>query len=102
MYNFIKGPVITEKSAAANDVGVYIFEVSSSANKVAIKKAIKALYAVDVDSVRIINAKSKSRLGKRGQAMVKRPSYKKAIIKLKDAKTIDINVFAKENAEKKK
>lgn len=101
MYDIIKKPVITEKAAVMNDKGVYIFQVDNSANKVEVKNAIKAMYGVEVESVRIVSVPSKTRLGKKGKSMVKRRSYKKAIISLKGKKTIDINVLSTDKGEKK-
>jgi len=101
MYNVIKSPVVTEKSAMKNDKGVYTFAVIDSANKIEIKKAIKLMYGVDVATVRVMRVASKTRLGRKGRPMMKRHSYKKAMITLRDKQTIDINVFAKDKADKK-
>ena len=101
MYELIKKAVITEKSSEKNDKGVYVFMVSADANKIEIKKTIKAIYNADVKSVNIVKMPRKTRLGRKRLPVTKRSQYKKAIITLKNNKTIDINVFAKEEKTKK-
>ncbi|OGJ52316.1 50S ribosomal protein L23, partial [Candidatus Peregrinibacteria bacterium RIFOXYB2_FULL_32_7] len=73
----------------------------ADANKIEIKKTIKAIYNVDVKSVNIVKMPRKTRLGRKRLPVTKRSQYKKAIITLKNNKTIDINVFAKEEKTKK-
>ena len=88
-HNIIVRPIITEKSTIVRGRdNQYIFEVSIYANKPEIKKAIEKLFNVKVDSVKTANY-----LGKIKRVRYKpgrRPSYKKAIIKLKEGNTLKI------------
>ena len=88
----LKKPLITEKmnsiSETFNRVG---FIVDRRANKVEIKKAVKAMYGVDPVSVHtsIIPGKSKSRYTKGGFTKGTTSAKKKAIVTLAEGDTID-------------
>jgi ribosomal protein L23 len=58
--NLIKQMLVTEKSAIGQGSGKYTFLVNSSATKSEIKKAVKELYKVDVDSKSRLSASSRS------------------------------------------
>ena len=86
----IKAPVITEKSSVlAQEQGKYVFKVDSKANKTEIKEAIEKIFKVKVESISTINAKVKKRRVGRYTGLTNR--YKKAIVKLADGQTIDLN-----------
>lgn len=91
----------TEKSSNQQIGGQYTFQVQKDATKVDVKNAIKAIYGVDADKVRIMTSPSKKRLVARGRFWTKRPLMKKAIVTLKGKKTIDPNKI-KESKSKKK
>jgi large subunit ribosomal protein L23 len=87
-YQILKGPHVTEKAGDLTEKNKYVFKVFKKASKTEIKKAIQAVYGVDVVSVRIINVfKKKRRVGK-----VKgfRSGYKKAIVKIKSGQKIEV------------
>jgi len=84
----LKSPHITEKATILAERSKYVFRVDRMANKIDVKKAIKALYGVDVISVNIINIKPKKR--RMGRFMGKKPGFKKAIVKIKKDQKIDI------------
>ena len=87
-YKTLKNPHITEKATNLAKENQYVFKVLKGANKTEIKKAIKNLYKVDVQTVRIINIPPhKIRLG-RIEGWKK--GYKKAIIKIKEGQKIEI------------
>lgn len=69
----------------------YGFRVSSDANKIEIKKAVEALYNVEVVSVNTLNfhGKNKSRYTKAGVINGKTAAYKKAYVTLKEGQVID-------------
>jgi large subunit ribosomal protein L23 len=90
-YSTIIQPIVTEKSANAQTRGQYTFLVQKTATKIDIKHAVKRLYGVDVDNVRTMVAPKKVRLIKGRYQMTKRPVMKKAIVTLKNKKTIDPN-----------
>ena len=89
---FIRKPVITEKSTKLGDkLNQFVFRVDVKANKIQIKKAIESLYGVSIVSVNtmIYPGKNKSRYTKNGMVQGKTSRFKKAVITLKDGDTID-------------
>jgi large subunit ribosomal protein L23 len=87
--SLIKKPWVTEKSGMMNAGAKYTFLVEDGAAKPEIKKAIKAIYKVDVVSVNVINKPTKQRHIGRGRKSNK-DAYRKAIVTLKDGQKIDI------------
>ena len=90
-YSTIIRSLTTEKSSEQQVGGQYTFQVSKDATKVDVKHAVKTLYGVDVAKVRMMLVPSKQRLVARGRMWTKRPVMKKALVTLKDKKTIDPN-----------
>ncbi|MCM8773874.1 MAG: 50S ribosomal protein L23 [Candidatus Omnitrophica bacterium] len=88
-YSLIKLPLITEKSAKMGVFNKYIFVVDRKANKIEIKKAIEAIYNVNVREVNIINMKGKSKRIRWGQEG-KTSSWRKAIVTLKKGEEIKL------------
>lgn len=85
-------PLITEKADTLSEgKNQYSFIVDKSANKIEIKKAIEALYTVNVEAVNtmVIPGKRKSRNTKKGVLHGRKPSYKKAVITLASGENID-------------
>lgn len=91
VYSTIIRSVVTEKSSQAQEKNKYTFLVAKEATKTEVKKAIKAIFGVDVDTVRTIITPKKKRIVKGKYELIKRPNYKKALVTLKDNKTIDPN-----------
>jgi large subunit ribosomal protein L23 len=88
IYEVIKRPIISEKSAALAEVGSrYAFEVAAESNKQEIRQAVEKLFSVKVRAVRtmIVHGKAK-RIG-RGE--VKRTNWKKAIVTLTEGQKIE-------------
>jgi large subunit ribosomal protein L23 len=86
-------PVITEKvNRQMERSGRYTFVVGKQANKLEIKKAVEEFYGVKVADVNtvVVPAKSKTRFTKAGLLSGRKPSYKKAVVKLVDGDTIDL------------
>ena len=86
-------PILTEKSSLLTDkYNQYSFKVAKDANKVEIKKEIETLYNVQVESVNtmIMPSKSRVRNTKQGVQRGRKPSYKKAIIRLAYGEEIDL------------
>lgn len=84
----LKQAWVTEKSGNLSPIGKYVFLVDKNANKPQIKKAVEAIYKVNVENVNVLNRKSKSRrLGRNIGAI---SGYKKAIVSLKKGHKIDI------------
>ena len=69
----------------------YGFQVSRTANKVQIKKAVEEMYTVQVVDVNtlIVAPKKTSRFTRGGLIEGKKSAYKKAIVTLKEGDTID-------------
>ena len=86
--DIIIAPVITEKSAYANQNNVYTFKVRKDANKIAIKKAIEEAFKVKVKSVNTLNTKAKDK--RVGRYTGKTKTYKKAIVTLVEGNKIEL------------
>ena len=88
--DIIKGPIMTEKSAdLAQNKNTITFSVDTKANKVQIKQAIEKIFYVKVESVNTVTVKPrKKRVGKYSGYTNK---VKKAIVKLKDGSSIELN-----------
>ena len=85
-------PIITEKmSQVTEKLNRYGFLVDKRANKLEIRKAIKDVYGVEVDSVNtmVYMGKRKTRYSKTGFITGNQSTYKKAIVTLAKGETID-------------
>lgn len=88
--DIIKAPIITEKSAdLAQNKNTITFSVDVKANKTQIKQAVEAIFNVKVDSVNTINVKPKKK--RVGRYMGKTARVKKAIVKLSEGSSIELN-----------
>ena len=85
----IKAPIITEKSAELAQNNTYVFSVDVKANKTTIKQAIENIFNVKVESVNTINVKPKKKRVGRYEGKTNR--VKKAIVKLKEGSSIELN-----------
>lgn len=88
--DIIKAPIVTEKSAdLAQNQNTITFSVDVNANKTQIKQAIEKIFNVKVESVNTVNVRPrKRRVGKYTGYTNK---VKKAIVKLKDGSSIELN-----------
>lgn len=85
-------PIITEKADMLTDkLNQFSFIVNNQANKIEIKKAVKEMYNVEVESVNtlIMPAKAKSRNTRAGLLKGRVSKYKNAIITLAEGEEID-------------
>lgn len=90
LHRTIVRPIVTEKTSSAyQERGEYVFEVANGATKPAIRQAIERLFGVKVTGVWTMNVRGKPRRGM-GRSAGVRPSWKKAIVTLKDGDKIDI------------
>lgn len=88
-HDIVLRPVISEKADWQRDEdNVYTFEVQKGANKIEIRKAVEAIFNVEVFDVRtsVVRGKVK-RVGRR---MGKQRNWKKALVTLKEGHTIDL------------
>jgi len=92
IYNVIRRPIITEKSSYQSSVlGQYAFEVDGKATKAQVREAVELLFNVNVERVNLMVMPAKrSRRGRSRRVLVRRPSYKKAIVTLAPGQTIDV------------
>lgn len=90
-HNIIIRTLITEKSSRHQEGKKYTFEVGKDATKTILKKEIENLYGVKVAKISIMIAPKKKRTLGKGRIWTKRDITKKAIITLKDKKSIDPN-----------
>lgn len=87
--DIIKAPIITEKSSDLAQNNVITFSVDVKANKTQIKQAIENIFNVKVESVNTINVKPKRK--RVGRYVGKTNKVKKAIVKLKEGSSIELN-----------
>lgn len=87
MYGVIKSPVVTEKSTRGSENNQVTFKVNKDSSKPEIKKAVEALFEVEVKSVNTLIQKGKTKFfrGRKGF----RSDYKKAIVTLNEGQAID-------------
>ena len=86
----IKAPVVTEKSAMlAQAENKYAFYVDVKANKTEIKQAIEKIFKVKVLEISTINVVPKKKRVGRYSGLTNRS--KKAIVKLAEGQTIELN-----------
>ena len=83
-------PVVSEKSYALLDEGVYTFVVHPDSNKTEIKQAIEAIFAVRVAKVNTMNRNGKRKRNRRTFTYGKRPDTKRAIVTLAPGERIDL------------
>ncbi len=86
----IKKPWITEKATMLTTSNQYVFLVKSGAAKPEVKKAIHALYKVDVVAVNILNRAGKVKRSGRGIKGIQE-GHRKAIVTIKEGQKIDLN-----------
>ncbi len=88
MYQIVRRPHVSEKTAGAADAHRQItFEVLKTATKPEVKEAVETLFKVEVQSVKTVMVKGKSK--RTGRFMGKRSDWKKAYVTLKEGHDID-------------
>lgn len=87
--DIIKAPIITEKTNDLAQNNVITFSVGVKANKTQIKQAIENIFNVKVESVNTINVKPRKK--RVGRYVGKTNRVKKAIVKLKEGSSIELN-----------
>ncbi|PHR66069.1 50S ribosomal protein L23 [Pseudidiomarina tainanensis] len=84
----ILAPHVSEKSTVtAETANTVVFKVAKDATKPQIKAAVEKLFEVEVDSVRTVNVKGKTK--RTGMRFGKRSDWKKAYVTLKEGADID-------------
>jgi len=88
-YALLKRPIITEKTAMLSvDRDRVVFKVPHEATKTEIRKAVEAIYGVQVAKVRTANILGKVK--RAGSSIGRRQGYKKAYVTIKKGQTIDV------------
>jgi large subunit ribosomal protein L23 len=84
----LRRPLITEKSTMTRELSNSVaFEVDRRANKCEIADAVEKLFKVKVVEVRTMVVPGKTK--RRGRSIGRIPSWKKAIVTLKQGDTIE-------------
>ena len=87
-HDIIIRPIVTEQSMADMAENKYTFVVSKNANKTEIKKAVEAIFGVNVEKVNTLNYDGKVK--RMGRSVGRTASFKKAVVKLTaDSKEIE-------------
>lgn len=85
----IKAPIITEKSSDLAKNNTIVFSVDVKANKTQIKQAVEKIFNVKVEKVNIVNVKPRKK--RVGRYVGKTNKVKKAIVKLSEGSSIELN-----------
>jgi len=80
--DIILAPVVSEKSYALMETGVYTFKVHPSASKPEIRDAVEAIWGVEVRKVNTLNRKGKRKRNRRQNTFGQRANTKRAIVTL--------------------
>ena len=86
----IIAPVVSEKSYALMEDGVYTFTVRPTASKPEIRDAVQQIFGVRVTKVNTLNRQGKRKRNRRTFTYGKRPDTKRAIVTLAEGETIDL------------
>ena len=88
--DIILAPVVSEKSYARMETGVYTFKVHPSASKPEIRDAVQEIFGVRVTKVNTLNRSGKRKRNRRTFTCGKRPDTKRAIVTLVEGDSIDL------------
>jgi len=87
--HIIKRHIVTERSSMLKESNSeYVFEVDKKANKMLIKEAVEKAFKVKVDLVRTMIVPGKVK--RMGRNEGKTPTWKKAVVRLKDKQVISM------------
>ena len=83
-------PIVSEKSYALLEQGVYTFKVHPDASKPEIHDAVEAIFNVTVLRVNTLNRKGKRKRNRRNFTFGTRPDIKRAVVTLVPGDRIDL------------
>jgi len=83
-------PVVSEKSYALLDDGVYTFLIHPDANKIEVRQAVEAIFRVRVLKVNTLNRPGKRKRNRRSFTFGKKPDTKRAIVTLAAGDRIEL------------
>lgn len=87
-YRILVRPIVTEKTTRLGQHGQYAFEVAMGANKLEIRKAVKAVYGVEPKGIRVMRISGKPVRTRAGKS--RRSAWRKAIVTLKKGDRLDL------------
>lgn len=87
-YRILLRPLVSEKATAIMAQQHYVFVVSPSANKIAVRRAIESLYGVRPQKVNVINVRGKHLRYGRTEGQTK--DWRKAIVTLQPGEKLDV------------
>ena len=88
--DIIVSPVVSEKSYALMEEGVYTLKVHPDASKPQIRDAVQEIFGVKVAKVNTLNRPGKRKRNRRTFTYGKRPDTKRAIVTLVEGDSIDL------------
>ena len=83
----IRGPHMSEKAHIAAESNQVVLKVRTDATKKEVAQAVELLFEVKVEAVQVVNVKGKTKRFQ--QTKGRRPSWKKAYVKLADGTSIE-------------
>jgi large subunit ribosomal protein L23 len=83
-------PVVSEKSYALSEKGVYIFVVPTECNKVEIRRSVEHVFNVKVLKVNTLNRPGKRKRNRKRPTFGHRPDTKRAFVTLRSGDTIPL------------
>ena len=83
-------PVVSEKSYALMEVGVYTFVVHPDANRIEIRSAVEEIFGVRVLKVNTLNRRGKRKRNRRSMSYGSHSDTKRAIVTLAGDDRIDL------------
>ena len=83
-------PVVSEKSYALMENGVYVFVVAPEATKIDVRRAVEESFGVRVSHVNTLNRKGKKRRNRRTNTIGTRSATKRAVVTLAGGDKIDL------------
>jgi large subunit ribosomal protein L23 len=89
-HDVIIAPIVSEKSYALSEAGVYTFKVATDATKPQIHDAVEAIFNVKVAKVNTLNRKGKRKRNRRTYTFGSRPDTKRAIVTLAEGDRIEL------------
>ncbi len=88
IFKVLVAPHVSEKASLAADKGnQVVFKVARDANKREVKAAVQQLFNVQVEDVRVVNVKGKSKRTRYG--IGRQSDWKKAYVRLAQGQEID-------------
>ncbi|WP_440221698.1 50S ribosomal protein L23 [Dokdonella sp. MW10] len=88
LYSVLRAPLVSEKTARAQETNQYVFEVALTATKADVKEAVEQLFNVKVEAVNVVNLKGKTKSFR--QRAGTRGNKRKAYVRLGDGQSIDV------------